>query len=256
MDKQNNTVIVKVLFDNKISYGFLENETVLFASGTIDNLVKTGEAVHIRNCRLLAPVADGKLIIVASNYTEGKLPDRMSDDRKRPIYVLKPATAVIGPGDDIVYPSNCKEVHYEAEIGVVIGKTAKNVGVKDALNYVLGYTLINDITDRGRLEGQWTFAKGRDTFLPVGPSIWVRNSDEGLFAEGVQNGQLVQRVDTDHLTHSVAELISEISKFMTLLPGDLICSGTSHGGGALKVGDIFIVRHPVIGELRNKVVAE
>ena len=250
-----NTLIVKVLTGEKTSYGFLEGEKVFLADGPVENLRKTGETADKNKCRFLAPVGSGKLIIVASNYTEGKLPDRTAE-RKPAVFVLKPATAVVGPEDNIVYPANCSHVHYETEVGVVIGKDAKNVSKEDALNYVLGYTLINDVTDRDRLDGQWTFGKGRDSFLPVGPAIWVRHSDEGLFAEGILNGESVQTVETAHLTHSVAELIAEISSYFTLKPGDLICSGTSHGGGALKPGDSFTIKHPVMGELHNNVVAE
>ena len=247
--------IVRIKADDLISYGFLTGDTVELAEGPIEDLVKNGKTIKLSDCRILAPVGSGKQIIVASNYTENRLPDRTAE-RKPAVYVLKPGTSVIGTGDDIIYPANCSHVNYETEVGVVIGRMAKNVSKEDALDYVLGYTLINDITDRDRLDGTWTFGKGRDTFLPVGPGIWVRNSDEGLYAEGYLNGEFVQRVDTDHLTHSIPELIAELSKFMTLLPGDLICSGTSHGGGPIRPGDTFVVKHEIIGELCNNIVAE
>ncbi len=247
--------IVRVEINDCVHYGFLNNDMVELASGSLESLKKSGHIVKLSDCKILPPVGFGKQIIVASNYTENKIPDR-TVERKPAVYVLKPSTSVIGTGEDVIYPKNCSHVNYETEVGVVIGRKAKNVSKEDALNYVLGYTLINDITDRDRLDGTWTFGKGRDTFLPVGPCIWVRCSDEGLYAEGYLNGEFVQRVDTAHLTHSISEIIEELSNYMTLLPGDLICSGTSHGGGSIKPGDTFVVKHEIIGELRNNIVAE
>jgi len=174
-----------------------------------------------------------------------------------PLIFLKPSTAVIGPNDAIILPPGCKRIDYEGELAVVVGKKAKNVPKGEAAKYILGYTCFNDVSDREAqvTDGQWTRAKGYDTFAPLGPWIETDISPGGLKLETYVNGELRQSASTSELLFSVPELLSFISHVMTLLPGDVIATGTPEGVGPLKPGDIVEVKIEKIGTLKNPVVA-
>ena len=251
MDKGNEKV-VRAEYNGVINYGFLEDSCIEWARGEIPSLERTGDFAEIDRCKLLAPLTPQKIIIIAINYDDKKkIPVQ---EREAPIVVLKPLTTLIGPGDNIIYPQNTNAVNYEAEVAVVIGKSAKNVSVEDAMDYVFGFTLVNDVTDAERLTGQWTFGKGHDTFLPMGPAIVVSQDYRDITVEGYLNGARVQNGHWRHLIRSVPELICLISSFMTLVPGDVICAGTPSGIGRLQRGDVFTVKNEFIGELTNRVV--
>jgi 2-keto-4-pentenoate hydratase/2-oxohepta-3-ene-1,7-dioic acid hydratase in catechol pathway len=244
-----------VRFDHRgnIRYGFLTDDGVEIATGELQSLQKTGETLPLDECKLLAPVAPQKIIIVARNYnSKEKTP---KDKRAQPLAVLKPPTSIVGAGDDIIYPSAVSnKVFFEAEAAVIIGKTAKNVPQEKAADYILGFTLVNDVTDRTNIvDGQLFFAKAHDTFLPMGPAIVVTRDCSNVSIKGYLNGKLVQDGSWDHLVYSPLELIEMFSKFMTLLPGDVICMGTPDGASELRVGDTFTVQNEFIGELTNKV---
>jgi 2-keto-4-pentenoate hydratase/2-oxohepta-3-ene-1,7-dioic acid hydratase in catechol pathway len=172
---------------------------------------------------------------------------------------LKPSTAVIGPDDDIVYPRMSRRVDYEAELAVVIGKTARKVTEETALDYVLGYTCFNDITARDlqKKDGLFTRAKGFDTFAALGPWIETEIADpDNLTVEAYLNGERKQHGNTGNMVFGVRRLISFISQVMTLLPGDVIATGTPAGVGPMRPGDEVKVRVEGIGALRNRVVSE
>jgi 2-keto-4-pentenoate hydratase/2-oxohepta-3-ene-1,7-dioic acid hydratase in catechol pathway len=173
-----------------------------------------------------------------------------------PLIFLKPSTAVIGPDDEIILPKLSKRVDYEGELGVVIGRKAKDVPQDRAKDYVLGYTCVNDVSERyaQKEDGQWTRAKGYDTFAPIGPWVETDVVPDDLRVETYLNGELRQSARTGDLIFSVAELISFISGVMTLLPGDIIATGTPSGIGRMNPGDIVEVRIEGIGTLRNFVV--
>ena len=172
-----------------------------------------------------------------------------------PLMFLKPSTAVIGPGDTIRIPPKVGEVHYEAELGVVIGRRASRVSADKAMEHVLGLTCFIDVTARElqRREVQYTRAKGFDTFAPVGPCIAIGLDPSALDVEGWLNGERKQVSNTRQLIFPVPQIVAFVSNVMTLLPGDVIATGTPSGVGPLKSGDTFTVKISGIGELRNTV---
>jgi len=172
-----------------------------------------------------------------------------------PILFLKPPTAVIEDGDDIIFPPQTQELHYEGELGIVISERAKSVPVSEADRYIAGYTCANDVTARDlqRMDGQWTRAKSFDTFCPLGPRI-VKDIDPGVLGITTRvNGQVRQRSTTANMIFNVYELVSFVSGIMTLLPGDVIITGTPPGVGALNPGDTVEIDIERIGTLKNKV---
>jgi 2-keto-4-pentenoate hydratase/2-oxohepta-3-ene-1,7-dioic acid hydratase in catechol pathway len=174
-----------------------------------------------------------------------------------PVLFVKPATAVIGPGAPIVLPAASSEVHHEAELAVVIGTVARNVDAEDAGAHILGYTAANDVTARDlqRRDGQWGRAKGFDTFCPLGPAIETELDPVGLRISCTVNGETRQEATTEDMVFGVAELLAFVSSVMTLLPGDVILTGTPSGVGPILPGDRVEVEIERIGALLNPVVA-
>jgi len=177
------------------------------------------------------------------------------DIPKVPLIILKPSTAVIGPGSEIILPPNSMRVDYEGELGVVIGRKAKDVPQDKWQEYVLGYTCVNDVSERFNQaeDGQWTRAKSYDTFAPIGPCIETGINPDNLKLETRLNGELRQSARTGDLIFGVPSLISFISGVMTLLPGDIIATGTPAGIGPMNPGDVVEVTIEEIGTLRNPV---
>ncbi|MBI2139398.1 fumarylacetoacetate hydrolase family protein [Candidatus Woesearchaeota archaeon] len=199
-----------------------------------------------------------KIVCVGLNYHRHAKELGMETPR-HPIIFLKPLTALIGPGESIVYPPfMAHRVDYEGELGVVIGKKCRNANVRGALDYVKGYLCVNDVTARDlqKLDGQWTRAKSFDTFCPVGPRIAsaenLRDPNNVRIVTRL-NGKVAQDDTTLDFIFNVQEVISFISRVMTLLPGDIISTGTPPGIGAMKKGDTVEVEIEGIGVLRNKV---
>lgn len=214
----------------------------------------TGASVG--GARVLAPVTPSKIVAIGLNYK-----DHAAEMNKplpaEPLMFLKPATAVIGPWDAIRIPPDVGEIHYEAELGVVIGKRASRISADKAAEHVLGFTCFTDVTARElqRKEIQYTRAKGFDTFAPIGPCIAIGLDPSALDVEGWLNGERRQGSNTRQLIFSVAQIVAFVSQVMTLLPGDVIATGTPSGVGALKDGDRFTVKIEGIGELSNPVKA-
>lgn len=213
---------------------------------------ETGDVV--KPGRTLAPVTPSKVVAIGLNYK-----DHAAEMGKplpaEPLMFMKPSTAVIGHGDAIRIPPNIGDVHYEAELGVVIGKQATRVAVGNAMSHVFGVTCLIDVTARElqRKDVQYTRAKGFDTFAPIGPCIAVGLDPSALDIEGWLNGERKQASNTRQLIFSVAEIVAFVSNVMTLLPGDVIATGTPAGVGSLKSGDRFTVKIAGIGELSNPV---
>jgi 2-keto-4-pentenoate hydratase/2-oxohepta-3-ene-1,7-dioic acid hydratase in catechol pathway len=207
--------------------------------------------------RLTAPIRPSKILGVGTNYRAhaiemGKpLPDE-------PLLFMKPPSAVIGDGEAIVRPAGSWRVDFEGELGVVIGKRCRRVSERDALSYVKGYTIVNDVTvrDLQKKDGQFTRAKGFDTFCPVGPWIETELDPSALRLVTRQNGSVKQDSSTSDLIFSVARIIEVASRVMTLEPGDLITTGTPSGVGPIQPGDVIEIEIQGIGTLRNTVVAE
>ena len=196
-----------------------------------------------------------KIICVGLNYHCHAKEIGMNTPR-HPIIFMKPVTSLIGPGEKIVYPKISKRVDYEGELGLVIGKKCKFVSPQKALSYVEGYICVNDVTARDlqKLDGQWTRAKSFDTFCPVGPRIVKLKNPNNVKIQTFLNGKVKQDSNTSEFIFKVEEVISFISQVMTLLPGDIISTGTPRGIGPMRKGDTVEVVIEGVGTLRNYVV--
>jgi 2-keto-4-pentenoate hydratase/2-oxohepta-3-ene-1,7-dioic acid hydratase in catechol pathway len=205
--------------------------------------------------RLLAPVTPSKIVAVALNY-KAHAAEQGKPLPAEPLFFLKPSTAVIGPGDAIVLPPDVGRVDHEAEVGLVIGRRAHRVPAGRAGEYIFGVTCVNDVTARAlqKKVGHYTRAKGFDTFAPVGPCITPGLDWSNLRVQGWVNGVLRQDSTTADLIFTVPELVALISSVMTLLPGDIISTGTPAGIGALRAGDTVRIGVDGVGELVNPVV--
>jgi len=196
-----------------------------------------------------------KVVALGLNYRDHAEEFRMQIPEE-PILFMKPSTAVIHSGDDIIYPNAATRVDYEAELAVVIGKKARHVPAERAGEYILGYTCLNDVTERhmqGR-DGQWTRAKGFDTFCPIGPVITDEINPDSVDVRAYLNGELKQQSNTRNLIFNVGRIVEFVSGVMTLLPGDIIATGTPSGVGQMKPGDEIAIEIEGIGRLVNKVV--
>ncbi|MFH1386471.1 MAG: fumarylacetoacetate hydrolase family protein [bacterium] len=196
-----------------------------------------------------------KIVCVGLNYTDHAAEMKM-ERPKEPLIFLKAVSSLIYNGDGIIYPSQTKELHYEAELAVVIKDKIKDVSEAEAPKHVLGFTCANDVTARDlqKLDGQWTRAKSFDTFCPVGPEVVSGIDPDNLKVESFLNGELKQSSTTANMIFNVNYLVAYISQIMTLEPGDLILTGTPAGIGPMKKGDLVEIEIEKIGKLRNKVV--
>ncbi len=251
--------------DNQVVYGVVHGldangiptpDTVVdvLKSHPFGELESTGVELPLGAVRVLAPVIPSKLVCVGKNYADharemgGSVPPE-------PIIFLKPNTAVIGPNDPINLPWQSERVDHEAELAIVIGRMARNVPRAEAASYILGYTLANDVTARDlqQRDGQWTRAKGFDSFCPLGP--WIVNDfvPEDQRITCTVNGETRQDSSLSHLERDVYEIIEFASSVMTLLPGDVILTGTPAGIGPMQDGDSVTVAIPGLGALTNPV---
>jgi len=215
----------------------------------------TGERVPLADAALLAPVIPrSKVVCVGRNYREHAA-EFGNVAPEEPLLFLKPNTSVIGPGDAILRPAISERTEFEGELVVVIGRIAKNVKAEDALDYVFGYTVGNDFTARDiqRKDGQWTRGKGFDTFCPLGPVIETEFDAASARIETRVNGEVRQQAPLTDMIHSVADIIAYASAAFTLLPGDVIMTGTPAGVGPVVAGDTIEVEVSGIGTLRNPV---
>ncbi len=195
-----------------------------------------------------------KILAVGLNYFDHAKEFNL-DVPDYPLIFMKPPTALIGDGEVIVYPPQTRELHYEGELGIVIGKRARNVSVEEAKGYIAGYTCANDVTARDlqRLDGQWTRSKSFDTFCPLGPRIVGNIDPTNLVITTRVNGVAKQKSNTNRMIFDAFTLVAFISAIMTLLPGDVIITGTPPGVGEIRVGDVVEVEIEHIGTLRNTV---
>lgn len=247
--------IARFSHDDAIMYGIIDERELVVLAGDpmFTGYETTGARVPLSEATLLAPVIPrSKVVCVGKNYHDhaaemgGVAPEE-------PLLFLKPNTAVIGPDDAIVRPTLSKRTEYEGELVVVIGKIAKNVSAENALDYVLGYTIGNDVTARDlqRKDGQWSRAKGFDTFCPLGPVIETDFDPSTATIETRVNGEVRQHAPLTDMIHSVADIIAYASAVFTLLPGDVIMTGTPAGVGTFGVGDVVEVEISGLGILRN-----
>lgn len=239
--------------------GFLEGERLFAVSGDFfgNDWQKTGDTFSLSEVRLLAPCRPTKIMCIGLNYRDhaAEMKEKLPEE---PILFLKPPSAVIGPGDDIVYPQWIGRMDYEAELAVVIGRRAKNVSAAQAEDVIFGYTCANDVTGRHlqKKDGQWSRAKSFDTFCPLGPWIVTGVNASALAISLRVNDEVKQASSTSQLVCGPAQLVAFVSRVMTLEPGDVILTGTPSGIGPLNPGDSVTVDIEQIGQLTNSVVTE
>ncbi|MBI2158273.1 MAG: fumarylacetoacetate hydrolase family protein [Candidatus Rokubacteria bacterium] len=248
--------IVRFKAGGKTRYGALEGSVVVEYSGTPWSLFRRGRRRYpLKHSVLLAPVVPSKIVAVGLNYRDhAKEMGRPLPDEPR--IFLKPPTALVGPDDPIVYPACSTRVDHEAELAVVIKRRCRNVPPERAREYVLGYTCLNDVTARDLQErdGGPTRAKAFDTFCPLGPCIATDIDPHAVTVEALVNGEIRQASSTRELIFPVEEIVARVSQVMTLLPGDVIATGTPPGVGPLRPGDRVEIRIEGIGGLTNTVV--
>ncbi len=241
-------------------YGLVDGAGEKIAEVTGDPLYQrielTGATHLVEDVRLLAPVIPrSKVIGIGKNYADHAA-EMGTDVPEEPLMFLVPNTAVVGPGDPVVLPPQSTEVHYEGELAVVIGRMCKDLEPEDALSVVFGYTCANDVTARDlqRSDGQWARAKGFDTFCPLGPWIETDLDVSSLSVVTRRDDEVVQDGTTSDMVHGVAALVSYASKAFTLLPGDVILTGTPAGVGPVEAGQRVEVEVEGIGVLSNPFV--
>jgi 2-keto-4-pentenoate hydratase/2-oxohepta-3-ene-1,7-dioic acid hydratase in catechol pathway len=254
--------IVRYALNGRVHYGIIEGESTIarLEDAPFEELRASGVKDELGSVRILAPIHQPRVFGLGYNYKAhsqevGKAVPQL------PILFMKPSTSVIGTGEAIVYPAGGENIHFEGELVVVIGKLARRVSEASALDYVLGYTCGNDVSDRvlQRRESEFgclLVGKGYDTFAPMGPAIVTGLDPSNLKIITRVNGVVRQDGNTADLLFSVPYIIAYLSRHMTLLPGDMIMTGTPAGVGPIKVGDAIEVEIPEIGVLRNDVVAE
>jgi 2-keto-4-pentenoate hydratase/2-oxohepta-3-ene-1,7-dioic acid hydratase in catechol pathway len=198
-----------------------------------------------------------KIICVGRNYA-AHAKEHNADVPEYPLLFFKPTTSVIGPGDQIVLPPQSSQVEHEAELAVIIGKRGRWIQTEEALDYVLGYTIANDVTARDlqRRDGQWTRSKGFDTFCPLGPWIETEFDPTDRVVTCHVNDEMRQMASTRDMVFNIRQLITFASSIMTLEPGDALLTGTPAGVGPLVQGDVVKVTIEGLGVLENRVVAE
>lgn len=244
--------------DEGITYGTVEPEGIRVYQGSpLVHWEATDVFVGFDEVTLLSPVLPSKVLCVGKNYVDHAA-ELASEVPSEPLIFMKPSTAVIGPGATVVLPAQSAEVHHEGELAVVMGAVARRVRAEDIGQVVLGYTIANDVTARDlqRSDGQWTRAKGFDTFCPLGPAIETEfDPAEGMRIATSVNGELRQEGTTAEMVFGVAELIEYITSVMTLLPGDVVLTGTPAGVGPVAPGDVMEVEVEGIGRLINPVAS-
>ncbi|MFD5657816.1 fumarylacetoacetate hydrolase family protein [Streptomyces hirsutus] len=243
-------LIARVAIGDNRTYARVDTDAqrVDLLSGTpFDGIRLTGESRPLAEVRLLAPTEPSKVLVAGRNYGDVVTPDL--------VLFMKPSTSVVGPGSPVLLPPEAAEVRYEGELAVVVGRRCRDVPEADVDQVVFGYTCANDVTawDIGALNGHWTKAKSFDTFCPLGP--WIRSGLDptNLALRTIVNGEIRQNGSTKEMNRGVRALVSRCSTLMTLLPGDVILTGTPAGAGVLRPGDELTVQIDGIGSLTHPV---
>ncbi|MEV4674703.1 MULTISPECIES: fumarylacetoacetate hydrolase family protein [Actinomadura] len=251
--------IARFSTDDGMSFGVVEENTVAaIAAHPFGEPTFTGQRLPLADVRLLAPILPSKIIAIGKNYADHVREMGGDAPPAEPVIFSKPSTAVIGPGEAITYPEKLSErVDHEGELAVVIGRMCREVPASRAAEVILGYTCANDVTARDlqQKDGQWTRAKGFDTFCPIGPWIETEADPADLAITTSVNGEVRQDARTSQLLHDVPALVEYVSQVMTLLPGDVILTGTPAGVGPMQIGDEVTVTIEGIGSLTNRVVS-
>ena len=230
-------------------------EVKRLAHAPYESIEYTGETYPVGSVKLLPPAEPSKIVAVGKNYRAHA--DEMGEGQpEEPLLFLKPSTSIVGDGDDVVYPAISHRLDYEGELGVVIGKKCHAVQPGHSAEVIFGYTCLNDVTARDiqKAVSQWTRGKGFDTFCPIGPHIETELDAMNTPIMTRLNGEVRQSSVTSLMTHDIDKLVCYITECMTLLPGDVIATGTPEGIGSMQRGDIVEVEIGGIGVLRNRIV--
>ena len=249
--------IARFSLNGEPKFGIVDGPELVVLNGhpLVAGYDTTGERVPIKEVKLLAPTIPSKVVCVGLNYADHVAEIKDATSAAEPTLFLKPSSSIVGPGDAIVLPAQSEKVDLEVELTIVMGQIAKNVNEKDALNYVWGFTIANDVTARDLQfsDQQWARAKSFDSFCPIGPWIETEFVPDGQELSSRINGETKQASTIDHMLHNVPKLISYISHNMTLLPGDVILTGTPAGITQIVSGDIVECEVEGIGTLVNPV---
>lgn len=248
--------IVRLLHEGDCRYGLADDETVTLISDEPFAAWEPEGYLPLAEANLLAPVAPTKVVCVGLNY-RAHIAEMGHDFPEEPVIFLKPSTAVIGPGEPIVVPPGVGRLDHEAELGVVIGRRTHRATREQARANVLGYVCGNDVTARElqKRDGQWTRAKGFDGFCPLGPWVQTDIDPSSLTIECLVNGEVRQHAETSDMLFDPFTLVGFVSQVMTLVPGDIVLTGTPGGIGEIVAGDTVEVRISQIGSLVNPVSA-
>jgi 2-keto-4-pentenoate hydratase/2-oxohepta-3-ene-1,7-dioic acid hydratase in catechol pathway len=239
-----------------VGYAVVEADQVKVLDGhPMGELHYTGAVLPLAEVRLLAPIIPSKIICIGKNYREHAL-EMGTEPPTEPLFFFKPTTSIIGPDDIIRIPTQSENVQHESELAIVISRLCKDVPVERAADVILGYTCANDVTARDlqHKDGQWARSKGFDTFCPLGP--WIETelaTAQNAKIECRLNGIVTQQASTAEMIHSINEIVSWVSHHITLLPGDVILTGSPAGISQMVAGDTVEVEIAGIGVLRNKV---
>jgi 2-keto-4-pentenoate hydratase/2-oxohepta-3-ene-1,7-dioic acid hydratase in catechol pathway len=257
--------IARFSVDDEPKYGVVETDDPEGLVGTVavldsDPLYRpvqfTGEQLQLADVRLLAPVIPrSKVVCVGRNYL-AHAEELGNEVPKEPLIFLKPNTSVIGPRDGIVYPEQTNDLHFEGELAIVIGRICRDLPKERVQEVIFGYTIANDVTARDlqKTDGQWARAKGYDTFCPLGPWISTELDVSDVQVTTTLNGEEKQNGRTSQFIFDIPEVLAYITSFTTLLPGDVVLTGTPAGVGPMLPGDEVAISIEGLGTLTNKVI--
>ncbi|MFC1855905.1 fumarylacetoacetate hydrolase family protein [Thermodesulfobacteriota bacterium] len=249
-------LLIRYKLDTSIKYGVVKNDLIHeLDSGAPYDIKETGSTVSLDNVTIMPPTQPSKIVAIGLNYKE-HAQELSLELPTQPLIFLKPTSAIIATGEDIIYPEMSSQVDYEGELGVIIKKDTKNIGIGEAKDHILGYTCVNDVTARDlqKLDIQFTRAKSFDTFCPIGPYIQTDLDPTSAKLKTYVNGELKQDTCTSDMIFDIYYLVSFISKIMTLFPGDIITTGTPKGVSHLKRDDKVVVEIENIGILENRII--
>ncbi|MBZ0169465.1 Ureidoglycolate lyase [Candidatus Methylomirabilis lanthanidiphila] len=250
--------IVRFVAGKQTRYGVVEDSVVREIEGDIfGKFIVTDRSHSLKRIRFLTPTEPSKIVGVGLNYRDHAEEMRL-EAPDEPIIFLKPSSASLPHRGRIIHPKSCRRLDYEAELGIVVKRTARAVPVEKAHRYILGYVCVNDVTARDlqRKDGQWTRAKSFDTFAPFGPWVETDLNLSDALIRALLNGVIRQESNINNLIFEVPHLIHFVSSVMTLYPGDVITTGTPSGIGPMRPGDTIEIEVEGIGRLSNTVVAE
>ena len=249
--------IARISLNGEPKFGVVDGPELVLLNGhpLVQGYDTTGDRVPLKEVKLLAPTIPSKIVCIGKNYAD-HVAEMGREVNPEPTIFFKPSSAIIGPGDSIVLPKQSHRVELEAELAIVIGQITKAVSEKDALEHVWGFTVANDVTARDlqATDDQWARAKGFDTFCPLGPWIETEFVPDGQMVESRIDGETKQQASIDLMLHNVPKIISYVSQNMTLLPGDIILTGTPAGISQISAGQIVECEIEGIGTLINPVI--